>query len=243
LDVEPPAQTWLNPAGSETVACFGSKIAVIFLLLMVKQQSNVNGKLFTHYSQMNTIESQNRLRFEFSDLDGESLLRELILYISQQCAEDPTFGAVKLNKILFYSDFLSYYQFGEPIAGVEYQRLPNGPAPKRMLPIRSKMEQDGDIAIEKLAVFDKQQHRCVPRRDPDLNRFKARDIAVVDRLIRTLWGKTATEVSEMSHRRAWRIAKDKQSIPYQAILLSDDDEFSDAEIDRVSELNREHQWE
>ena len=35
----------------------------------------------------------------------ERKLRELILYISQRCANDPTFGAIKLNKTLCFSDF------------------------------------------------------------------------------------------------------------------------------------------
>jgi len=28
--------------------------------------------------------------------------RELILYISQKCANDPSFGAIKVNKILYF---------------------------------------------------------------------------------------------------------------------------------------------
>ena len=32
--------------------------------------------------------------------------RELILYIAQESEGDPNFGATKLNKILFFCDFL-----------------------------------------------------------------------------------------------------------------------------------------
>ncbi len=183
------------------------------------------------------------LTFEFPDLEGKERLRELILYISKKCASDPTFGATKLNKLLFYSDFFSYFRFGEPIAGLEYQKLPNGPAPKQLVPVRERMLQDREIEIQKPAFFNKQQHRCVPLREPDLARFKGRDIALLDEMIEGFWGKTATEVSELSHQRAWRIAKDRDSIPYQAIFLSDDDDLTDAELSRVGELNRVHQWE
>jgi hypothetical protein len=186
---------------------------------------------------------REKLTYKFKDIDGDALLKELILYISQKCADDPTFGATKLNKLLFYSDFFSYYRYGEPIAGIEYQRLPNGPAPKQLVPVRDEMIGDGDLAMQKITFFDKKQHRCIPLRDPDLDKFKGRDIALIDELIKTLWGKTATEVSELSHQRAWRIAKDKESIPYQSIFLSDDDELSDYDMSRVAQLNREHQWE
>jgi hypothetical protein len=183
-----------------------------------------------------------KLTFEFP-MDGNDRLRELVLYISHKCADDPTFGATKLNKLLFYSDFFSYFRYGEPIAGLEYQRLPNGPAPKQLVPVRNKMLSDGDIAMQKVSFFSKEQHRCIPLRDPDLDKFKARDIALIDALIQKLWGKTAAEVSELSHQRAWRIAKDRESIPYQAIFLSDDDELSEGEMSRIAELNQQHAWE
>jgi hypothetical protein len=183
------------------------------------------------------------LKFEFPELEGNERLRELILYISQKCSADPTFCATKLNKLLFYSDFLSYFRFGEPIAGLEYQRLPHGPAPKQLVPVREAMIKDGDLILQKVPFYDKQQHRCVPMRDPDLGKFKGRDIALIDALIQSLWAKTATEVSEISHQRAWRIAKDRESIPYEAIFLSDDDDLTDAELAHLKALNQEHGWE
>lgn len=183
-----------------------------------------------------------KLKFEFPELDGAALLPELILYISQKCSDDPTFGATKLNKILFYSDFFSYFRFGRPIVGLEYHRLPKGPAPKRLPFVRDQMLSNRDIAIQKVPFFDKEQHRCVPLREPDLTKFTGRDIALIDEVIKSLWGKTAKEVSDESHQRAWRIAKDREPIPYQAIFISDDD-LTEADIARVRDLNQQHQWE
>jgi hypothetical protein len=34
-------------------------------------------------------------------------LKELILYISQQCAADPNYGSTHLYKTLFFADFLA----------------------------------------------------------------------------------------------------------------------------------------
>jgi hypothetical protein len=65
-------------------------------------------------------------------VDGEARLRELILYIAARCERDPRFGATKLNKILLFADFLAYFRRRRPITGVEYMRLPNGPAPRRL---------------------------------------------------------------------------------------------------------------
>lgn len=191
---------------------------------------------------MNDNAAHDSLKFEFPELEGSARLRELILYISQKCTDDPTFCATKLNKILFYSDFHSYFRFGEPIAGLEYQKLPFGPAPKQLVPVREEMLSAGDVAMQRISFYNKEQQRLVPLRDPVLDNFKGRDIALIDEIIQTLWGKTAKEVSESSHRRAWRIAKDKESIPYQAIFLSDDD-ATEPDLAHVAELNRKYQWE
>ena len=65
-------------------------------------------------------------------IGDEKKLEELILYISEQCADDPTRGAVKLNKILCYSDFLFYAYHDRGITNVEYQKLPKRPAPRKL---------------------------------------------------------------------------------------------------------------
>ena len=45
-------------------------------------------------------------------LDSEKF-RELIVYIVRRNRQtDPTFGAIKLNKVLYYADFAAYRHFG-----------------------------------------------------------------------------------------------------------------------------------
>lgn len=66
------------------------------------------------------------------------MLKELIVYIANKLALHPKFGATKLNKILFYSDFIAYAKLGKSITGEKYQKLPLGPAPKYLLPVRKK---------------------------------------------------------------------------------------------------------
>ena len=80
-------------------------------------------------------------------------MEELILHVAEMSQADEKFGGVKLNKILFYADFLSYLKRGKSISGQEYFAIKDGPAPKRMLPIKKEMIKNGDIAIEKVAVF------------------------------------------------------------------------------------------
>ena len=184
----------------------------------------------------------DRLTFSFPDLNGDERLRQMILYIAEKCEDDATFGAIKLNKILWAADFQSYARFREPVTGVEYMRLPNGPAPKRMLPVKQKMKEDQVIAERQKQRYGYVQHRVTPLREADLSEFSGRDISVVDDVIREMWGETAKDVSDRSHDLAWKIAANKERIPYQAVFLSDEP-LTDYDVQLTAELAAHYGWE
>jgi hypothetical protein len=180
--------------------------------------------------------------FKFSDTSGESRLRELILYIAAECQSDPKFGATKLNKILWWSDFLAYAEYGKPITGIEYQRLGNGPAPRRLVPVRNAMQAAGDIALAAVPSHGGYTHqKIVPLRAPNLDLLSPTDVAVVDHVIAALWRKTAKGVSNLSHGKAWEVAGDGESIPYEAVFLSDDS-INRYDVARTKELARQNGW-
>ncbi|MEA2715744.1 MAG: hypothetical protein QOI99_61, partial [Actinomycetota bacterium] len=49
----------------------------------------------------------------------ERKFAELVLYAASRLADDPAGGAVKLNKVLFFSEFAHMRRHGQPITGVE----------------------------------------------------------------------------------------------------------------------------
>jgi hypothetical protein len=180
--------------------------------------------------------------FRFTDASGEARLRELILYVAAECFTDPKFGATKLNKILWWADFLAYAKYGRPITGIEYQRLGKGPAPRRLVPVRNDMESAGDIAVSEVPGRGGYiQKKIVPVRAANLDVFEPKDIAVVDDVIRALWRKTAKGVSNLSHGKAWEIAGDGEPIPYEAVFLSDD-KTDRYDVARTLELARRFGW-
>jgi len=171
--------------------------------------------------------------------ENEARYRELVLYICQKCASDPKFGATKLNKILYFSDFLAYATLGEPITGFEYQRLPNGPAPRRMVPMRADMERRRDLGFQEVPLRGgRTQQRAVNLRVPDLSVFTAAQISVVDRVIEELWNLDAEEVSELSHRMmGWKLADMNETIPYETVFISADP-LTETDVERARELRR-----
>jgi hypothetical protein len=168
--------------------------------------------------------------------------RELIIYISQQSTNDSHFGAVKLNKILYYSDFRAFERFGVPLTGMSYFRLKAGPAPKALLPIRRELESEGAIRIERVDVgHGLKQHRTVALRKPVLEHFTADELQIVDEVIKELWNQNATEVSDASHDVRWRVLCNEDSMPYEFAFLSNES-VSKAEIDRTRELAEQFGW-
>ncbi|MEX2118596.1 MAG: Panacea domain-containing protein [Pirellulales bacterium] len=147
-------------------------------------------------------------------------LRELILYICHRSEGDATFGATKLNKLLFYCDFLAYTQFGRAITWHTYQRLPNGPAPVALLPITKDMERRKEIAIGEHNYYGHKQKRTLALRDADLSVFRAEEIALVEEVIEECRGINATRMSLLSHGfRGWQLAENGENIPYEVALV------------------------
>lgn len=172
----------------------------------------------------------------------EPKFKELVLYISEKCEDDPDFGAVKLNKILFYTDFLAYAMFGKPVTGSEYIALEHGPAPKMLAPIREEMKEKGEIAIRERDRFGKVQVRVVPLREPDLSVFSPDEIALVDKLIMGFCGINATVLSELSHLQiGWQIASPKEVIPYQTVFLANE-ELLPFDRQRAKVLAQTYSW-
>ena len=170
-------------------------------------------------------------------------LRELILYIAERSIEDPGFGATKLNKILFFSDFIAYGSYGEPITGARYQRLPRGPAPRELLPIQAELEKANEAIVVEKKRFNFKQKRILPLRDPDLSSFTAEEIALVDEVIDGLRPFNATNISALSHQIAvgWQLAGEGEDIPYESVFISNDP-LTPTDVRRGQELAKEHGW-
>lgn len=172
---------------------------------------------------------------------NEAKLAELILYISKKCADDPCFGATKLNKILYFADFLHYGEYGKPITGVEYQKLQYGPAPRRLLPVRDELVNKGDLGIQPVGLRSgSTQKKPVNLREPDLSLFSGTEIAEVDGVIESLRNHDSDMVSELSHRMVgWQVVAENETIPYTTVFVSNP-KLSKAEVERGLEIAAKH---
>jgi len=181
--------------------------------------------------------------YSFPRMNSDERLGEMILYISIACVQDSTYGATKLNKILQKADLLCFASYGTPLTGTEYQALPAGPAPIRLLPVRNRLLAAGDIKEEMVPTGARTQIRTIALRPANTSLFAPQVLEITDAVIRELWGKSATDASAESHGRAWRIARTAgSSIPYEAAFLGDDDVASADDRKRAEELARQTGW-
>lgn len=145
---------------------------------------------------------------------------ELLLYIAERSETDPRFGETKLNKLLFYSDFVAYRELGRPITGARYQKLQWGPAAIPLLPVQQELIAQGDLVIRTGRLGPRTQKKPIALRQPDLSQFSGAEVALVDELIAELWDLGALQVSNISHDNpAWQVAAYKEEIPYETAFV------------------------
>ena len=182
------------------------------------------------------------LTFGKDSEESRERLRELILYVAGRSKDAPKFGATKLNKLLYYADFVSFAKYGRPLTNAQYRKLPYGPVPTSVDLLKAQLQEARDIAVVYEGLAPYTQQRVIPLREARLNEhFTPSEIALVDEVIQTLRDLSAHEVSDMSHDFAWQIAGDYDLIPYDAVFIYDR-ELSEHEVAKAHELAAKYGW-
>ncbi|MGH9510712.1 MAG: type II toxin-antitoxin system antitoxin SocA domain-containing protein [Terriglobales bacterium] len=151
---------------------------------------------------------------------NDEKFRELVLFIAERSEKDPRFGAIKLNKLLFYCDFLAYVKLGRPITGHGYFALKQGPAPRYGTSIREKMVADGELAIQKKETANGPQTRTVALRQANVKVFDSQEVALIADVLQIYRASSGSELTEQTHKfTGWYLAKEKETIPYAVALV------------------------
>lgn len=155
-----------------------------------------------------------------TERDRDDKLGELLLLLAEGLADVPAGGATKLNKLAFFAELAHVRATGRSITGVEYQRLPNGPAPRRLVPVRQMLVARGDAEVREEPYLGRTQHRLVPCRRADRSVFSPSELAAVDEVLAAYASHTGTSLSELSHEEpAWDLVGEGESIPFEAAFL------------------------
>jgi hypothetical protein len=148
-----------------------------------------------------------------------SKMRAVILYALNKC--DPSdIGAVKLHKVLYYLDMISYADLGRPVTGAKYVKRPHGPVNSKLLALLSKMESDREISISEVEYYGYLKKQFTPLKKPDSKELSNYEASLLDEVVDFVCKKnSAKTISEYSHNRAWEIAEFGDEIPYRRAYM------------------------
>lgn len=152
--------------------------------------------------------------------------KALVHYVIHQCRDEPgRLGAVRLNKVLWYSDTLSYKAFGVPISGERYVKRQMGPVPSSILATLRQLASEGSILI------NEPEHEYDPRKYialtlPPKNVLSSGELDIADNVLSAICGFSANKVSEITHDQIWDAAQMGEVIPYEATLAVEEGEVT-----------------
>jgi hypothetical protein len=145
-------------------------------------------------------------------------LRALILYACSVC-DRSQLGAVKLHKLLYYTDMVHYAQVGTPVTGSTYRKRQLGPTADSLLPMLRDMAMRGEIRVHDVDYFGFRKKEYEPLAEPDMGLFSGAERALIDEVIDFVCrNNTAKTISDFSHGRAWEIAEFGDELPYHSAL-------------------------
>ncbi len=123
----------------------------------------------------------------------------------------------KLNKLLFYSDFLNYKQTGFAISGCNYRAITLGPVPSHFSELFGLLEDQGFIQIEHEVLERGVGERFVPAKKFDKDWFSEQELASMQKVVNAFKELSTTDIVNLSHEEdAWLANhKKRELIDYQ----------------------------
>jgi DNA-binding transcriptional regulator YiaG/uncharacterized phage-associated protein len=137
-------------------------------------------------------------------------LKNIMLYVLNHCDE---VWCTKMNKLLFYVDFLSYRERGIAMTGLTYRAIEFGPVPERWDRVYSEFP---EVKQELRQVADFVGSCLNTTEKADTSLFSEDELKVLDVVCVNFAKKSSREISRISHEEAaWLNHKDNhERIPF-----------------------------
>lgn len=139
-------------------------------------------------------------------------LKNIMLYILEKCGE---VWYTKMNKLLFYIDFVSYREQGTAMTGLTYKAISYGPVPDRWDKVYSEFP---EIIQELRPVGEYTGSVLKSNTNADTSLFSDTELKIMDMVCSSMGSYTARALSELSHKEdAWITNKEMHSyIPFDS---------------------------
>lgn len=147
----------------------------------------------------------NALPDEYTGYKRPSLekLTEMVVYFAEQLQPWKT----KLNKLLFYADFLAFKQTGYSISGVRYAAINMGPVPDKYNSIFEYLYTNDYVDAHQTAFSGGgigEQYKPNPKKTFDASLFNEQELEILEKVATRFKGASTNDVIEISHlEKAW----------------------------------------
>ncbi len=123
----------------------------------------------------------------------------------------------KLNKLLFFADFLSHKRFKKPITGARYKALPFGPVPEDYGKWYSILSESGEIEIREEALSDDVVgEKILAKKGVNTKVFTCQELKILEFVREFFEDKTTKETTNISHEEeAYYTTSIGDFIPYE----------------------------
>lgn len=200
--------------------------------LLIRRGYVLSGTQREHLSEVLSSSRPTRRMWEHNDrVQGPSVEETTVFgfrpfdyqrfaaVVTWLCGRMPAVTTTKLNKLLFYVDFLFYKHNAVSLTGAAYRRLQYGPVPAEYSVLRQWLEMDDLISVEEVQYQNGntgEEFSPGPCADQLLVRFAPQESRVLEFIVCQFKNASPKEISERSHQEsAWLNTPEKGLISYK----------------------------
>ena len=195
------------------------KIAEIFDISfenLIKNKKDVIANVVLEDEEIKNVKQEIRIDVPQKNIKK---FKEVLLYILEKVGGKPNVGMTVLYKLLYFIDFDYYEKFEEQLIGATYIKNHFGPTPVEFKKIVENMEKKGELETVRSKYFQHEQTKYLPLRAPNISKLSALEIKHIDEVLQRLSDKSATELSDYSHKDIpWITASEGHPISYESVF-------------------------
>jgi transcriptional regulator with XRE-family HTH domain len=141
-----------------------------------------------------------------------SKFTEMIIFFAEKLKPYKT----KLNKLLFYADFITYEKSGFSMSGMKYRAILMGPVPENYDSIYDHLARKDEFDVISTlfhdgGIGDRFKPNAKHEFNPDL--FSSSELSVLDEVAKKFRKTSTNEIIDISHKeRGWIMNKDSMGI-------------------------------
>jgi len=131
-------------------------------------------------------------------------------------AKDGKITKTKLAKLVYLADFAWFYNHLQPMSGLAYRRIQQGPVPDQYFRIIDELYEDGTIAIEHKGTAHLIKLELIET--PSTDKLDSEELILIKKIAKNWREKSTQEIVNFTHSQLpWKICRQGEIIPYELI--------------------------